>query len=138
MATPTNLNGELPSAEIWQSHNKMVLEPLDTNDPEVSRLASAGQGGGGVLWRWVIICFIHPASTGTRSTVGSPAFRTVRLRAGRWAVWELQVPPCFSFSGCCCFVCHLPEGVEEDGGWWLSPCLPRGCCEPAQLAVPMW
>ncbi|XP_025060423.1 serine hydroxymethyltransferase, cytosolic isoform X3 [Alligator sinensis] len=35
MATPTNLNGELPSAEIWQSHNKMVLEPLDTNDPEV-------------------------------------------------------------------------------------------------------
>uniref|UniRef100_A0A7M4FBV2 Serine hydroxymethyltransferase n=1 Tax=Crocodylus porosus TaxID=8502 RepID=A0A7M4FBV2_CROPO len=35
MATSANLNGELPSAELWQSHDKMVLEPLDTNDPEV-------------------------------------------------------------------------------------------------------
>uniref|UniRef100_H0Z9Q9 Serine hydroxymethyltransferase n=1 Tax=Taeniopygia guttata TaxID=59729 RepID=H0Z9Q9_TAEGU len=25
----------LPSAELWASHNKMVMEPLDTNDPEV-------------------------------------------------------------------------------------------------------
>ncbi|XP_035419173.1 serine hydroxymethyltransferase, cytosolic isoform X3 [Cygnus atratus] len=28
-------NSGLPSAELWASHNKMVMEPLDSNDPEV-------------------------------------------------------------------------------------------------------
>nr|XP_033770709.1 serine hydroxymethyltransferase, cytosolic isoform X1 [Geotrypetes seraphini]XP_033770710.1 serine hydroxymethyltransferase, cytosolic isoform X1 [Geotrypetes seraphini]XP_033770711.1 serine hydroxymethyltransferase, cytosolic isoform X1 [Geotrypetes seraphini] len=28
-------NGERSSAELWSSHNKMVLEPLETNDAEV-------------------------------------------------------------------------------------------------------
>lgn len=28
-------NSGLPSTELWASHNKMVMEPLDTNDPEV-------------------------------------------------------------------------------------------------------
>uniref|UniRef100_A0A8C3T3T1 Serine hydroxymethyltransferase, cytosolic n=1 Tax=Chelydra serpentina TaxID=8475 RepID=A0A8C3T3T1_CHESE len=35
MAHLTNVNGELPSPELWVSHNKMVIEPLDTSDPEV-------------------------------------------------------------------------------------------------------
>ncbi|TFK10502.1 synaptic vesicular amine transporter [Platysternon megacephalum] len=38
MAHLTNVNGELPSAELWLSHNKMVMEPLDTSDPEVHDL----------------------------------------------------------------------------------------------------
>lgn len=44
----------LPSAELWASHNKMVMEPLDTNDPEVRALS------------WLLpSCFIHlPASCG--------------------------------------------------------------------------
>ncbi|NXD13919.1 GLYC protein, partial [Nothocercus nigrocapillus] len=28
-------SGGLPSAELWASHNRMVMEPLDSNDPEV-------------------------------------------------------------------------------------------------------
>ncbi|XP_074866368.1 serine hydroxymethyltransferase, cytosolic [Carettochelys insculpta] len=35
MARLTTDNGELPSAELWASHNKMVCEPLETSDPEV-------------------------------------------------------------------------------------------------------
>ncbi|XP_039347390.1 serine hydroxymethyltransferase, cytosolic isoform X2 [Mauremys reevesii] len=38
MAHLTGVNGELPSAELWVSHNKMVMEPLDTSDPEVYNL----------------------------------------------------------------------------------------------------
>ncbi|NXW67822.1 GLYC protein, partial [Hirundo rustica] len=34
-STMANSTQGLPSAELWASHNKMVLEPLDTNDPEV-------------------------------------------------------------------------------------------------------
>lgn len=36
MANSTQGDGALPSAELWASHNKMVMEPLDSNDPEVS------------------------------------------------------------------------------------------------------
>uniref|UniRef100_A0A8C0QQZ1 Serine hydroxymethyltransferase n=1 Tax=Chelonoidis abingdonii TaxID=106734 RepID=A0A8C0QQZ1_CHEAB len=38
MAHLTSVNGELPSAELWVSHNKMVMEPLDTSDLEVYNL----------------------------------------------------------------------------------------------------
>ncbi|PKU37064.1 serine cytosolic [Limosa lapponica baueri] len=35
MANSVQGDGALPSAELWASHNKMVMEPLDSNDPEV-------------------------------------------------------------------------------------------------------
>lgn len=35
MANFTNADGDHASADLWVSHNKMVLEPLDANDPEV-------------------------------------------------------------------------------------------------------
>ncbi|NXN43765.1 GLYC protein, partial [Rhinoptilus africanus] len=35
MANSMQGDGALPSAELWASHNKMVMEPLDSNDPEV-------------------------------------------------------------------------------------------------------
>ncbi|NXI64560.1 GLYC protein, partial [Anseranas semipalmata] len=35
MANPAEGVGGLPSTELWASHNKMVMEPLDSNDPEV-------------------------------------------------------------------------------------------------------
>ncbi|XP_010178031.1 PREDICTED: serine hydroxymethyltransferase, cytosolic [Mesitornis unicolor] len=35
MANSMQGDGGLPSAELWASHNRMVMEPLDSNDPEV-------------------------------------------------------------------------------------------------------
>lgn len=35
MANSTQGDRGLPSTELWASHNRMVMEPLDTNDPEV-------------------------------------------------------------------------------------------------------
>uniref|UniRef100_A0A8V0YWC0 Serine hydroxymethyltransferase n=1 Tax=Gallus gallus TaxID=9031 RepID=A0A8V0YWC0_CHICK len=35
MANVAQGAGSLPSAELWASHSKMLLEPLDSNDPEV-------------------------------------------------------------------------------------------------------
>ncbi|XP_054036206.1 uncharacterized protein LOC128899972 [Dryobates pubescens] len=35
MANSTLGSRALPTAELWASHNKMVMEPLETNDPEV-------------------------------------------------------------------------------------------------------
>ncbi|NXA38375.1 GLYC protein, partial [Eudromia elegans] len=35
MANSAPGSGGLPSAELWASHNRMVMEPLESNDPEV-------------------------------------------------------------------------------------------------------
>ena len=35
MANSTQGDEGLPSAALWASHNKMVMEPLESNDPEV-------------------------------------------------------------------------------------------------------
>ncbi|NWY02890.1 GLYC protein, partial [Nothoprocta ornata] len=35
MAKPAPGSGDLPSTELWASHNRMVMEPLESNDPEV-------------------------------------------------------------------------------------------------------
>ncbi|KGL76131.1 Serine hydroxymethyltransferase, cytosolic [Tinamus guttatus] len=35
MANAAPGSGDLPSAELWASHNRMVMEPLESNDPEV-------------------------------------------------------------------------------------------------------
>lgn len=35
MANLPTASGEHPSKALWASHNKMVMEPLDANDPEV-------------------------------------------------------------------------------------------------------
>ncbi|XP_025938897.1 serine hydroxymethyltransferase, cytosolic isoform X1 [Apteryx rowi] len=35
MANSAPGSGGLPSAELWASHNRMVVEPLNSNDPEV-------------------------------------------------------------------------------------------------------
>ncbi|XP_075575486.1 serine hydroxymethyltransferase, cytosolic isoform X2 [Pelecanus crispus] len=35
MANSTQDNEGLPNAELWACHNRMVMEPLDSNDPEV-------------------------------------------------------------------------------------------------------
>lgn len=50
MANSTQGGGGLPSAELWASHNRMVMEPLDSNDPEV-RAPS---------WPLPSSCYIHP------------------------------------------------------------------------------
>lgn len=39
-------NSGLPSTELWASHNKMVMEPLDSNDPEVRAPAWHGSRWG--------------------------------------------------------------------------------------------
>lgn len=33
----TNAGGDQVTRDLWASHNKMVMEALDTNDPEVGR-----------------------------------------------------------------------------------------------------
>lgn len=35
MENSTQSDGDLLSTELWASHNRMVMEPLDSNDPEV-------------------------------------------------------------------------------------------------------
>lgn len=35
----TNAGGDHVTKNLWLSHNKMVMEALDTNDPEVGRLS---------------------------------------------------------------------------------------------------
>lgn len=50
MANSMQGEGALPSAELWASHNKMVMEPLDSNDPEVRPPS----------WPWPSSHFIHP------------------------------------------------------------------------------
>lgn len=35
----TKAGGDHVTKDLWRSHNKMVMEALDTNDPEVGRLS---------------------------------------------------------------------------------------------------
>lgn len=55
MANVAQDAGSLPSAELWASHSKMLLEPLDSNDPEVraaGTLISSNEGHSARLGCW--------------------------------------------------------------------------------------
>lgn len=79
-----NSTQELPSAELWASHNKMVMEPLDTNDPEV-RAPS-----------WLLpSCFTHPpASHGDTDLVEPGMWQGPRL-----SCWKPSTLCALSVSG---------------------------------------
>uniref|UniRef100_A0A8D0ENS2 Serine hydroxymethyltransferase-like domain-containing protein n=1 Tax=Strix occidentalis caurina TaxID=311401 RepID=A0A8D0ENS2_STROC len=91
MAKSTQGEQGLPSAELWASHNKMVMEPLESNDPEV-RTPS---------WPLPSSRFVHPprtavglltsSSQGLMSLVLTPALSfTDRYYGGTEFVDELE------------------------------------------------
>lgn len=49
MANSTQGDGGFPNVALWASHRNMVMEPLETNDPEV-RAPS---------WALPSSCFVH-------------------------------------------------------------------------------
>lgn len=52
----TNAGGDQVTRDLWVSHNKMVMEALDTNDPEVGPPSASLTGD--LNWEGVVLILV--------------------------------------------------------------------------------